>query len=676
MRRLKVWTIKVICLVVILSVSIGCAQAATPATRSPNAATGAVGKGAYDAVTKLQNQVSELPDSAFSDANSRGTILKEIKAVADQVEAGANNGAIDKLDISIKDKVQKWVASAQQAPLLTSTDIAVASITNASETMITVSAGRLAGADAGNNSWVWKGVPYAKPPVGALRWKAPINPDPWQKVRHSTDNFTPALQPNMLPTWIPTNQVAGSEDCLYLNVFRPKAAAKNLPVLIWMHGGANYFGGADKYDGSLLASKMNMIVVVLQYRLGPLGFLAHPALNPAGTPEDKSGNYGTLDSIQALKWVKGNIAAFGGNPGNVTVSGQSAGGFNTLNLVISPLAAGLFNKAFSLSAGGRNIPVATGVARANAVIEKLLVLDGTCADAAAAASYRAAMTNEQTEIYLRGKPGDLVERAAMNARGSIDAAGPVIDGYVLQGTAADIIATGNYNKVPIVLGSTEYELKPFLPLYGVAIPTSTTKTWFNSFNVLGVLPPPMALTDVFGSQGDQDLYEACGKYPSLSWKAAAVDGLAHRLKDKQGDVYCYWFKWDGVGSDTPGFDFIYGAGHATDIPFFFGWDRDVYFLKSFSTANQQGRLALQDAMMSYLGQFAATGNPNKTGSGLPVWEQWSNAPGSAKSITFDASAATASIGMMNLEITRDDVMAQIDALDPKVKAVVKMFLFF
>ena len=186
----------------------------------------------------------------------------------------------------------------------------------------------------------------------------------------------------------------------------------------------------------------------------------------------------------------------------------------------------------------------------------------------------------------------------------------------------------------------------------------------------------MALTDVFATFGDRFLYNACGQYPSLSWKAAAVDSIARLLKDNQDDVYCYWFKWGGVGSDTPGFDFIYGAGHATDIPFFFGWDRDVFSLHSFSAANLQGRVALQDAMMSYLGTFAATGNPNEAGSSLPVWDQWSNTAGTAKSITFDATLTATSISMMNIEYTKAYVTALIDALPGPVKYVVKMFILF
>lgn len=675
MNRTKNGNRRISYLSIVFLVCLGLTVAAAPVFNQVQAAA-TVTIGAGDALSNLKDRVKALPDSAFGNTDNREALLNKITVAINQIQNGAYKGAKKKLKSDIKDKARKWVRASEQAKLIAGIERALATTKNASQTTVSTLYGKVAGADAGNNSWVWKGVPYAKPPVGELRWMAPVDPDPWPTVRHSTDTFTPALQPEMLPTWLPTNKIIGSEDCLYVNVFRPKTKTRNLPVYLWIHGGANFFGGAQNYDASLLASKKKMIVVVIQYRLGPLGFLSHPALNPKGTQEDKSGNFGTLDTIKAIKWVKGNIAFFGGNPNNITVSGQSAGGFNTLNIVISPLAAGSFHKAFVLSSGGSNVPVATGVARANALIEKLLVLDGTCADAAAAKSYRTALTNDQMETYLRSKPGPLVERAAMNARGSIDAAGPVIDGYVLQGTAADLIAAGNYNKVPMVLGSTEYELKPFLSLYGATIPTSTGKTWFNSLNVLGVIPPPMALTDVFGSPEDSFLYEACGKYPTLSWKATNVDGLARLFKKYQDEVYCFWFKWDGVGSDTPGFDFIYGAGHATDIPFFFGGDRDTFSLKSFSAANQKGRVALQEAMMSYLGTFAATGNPNKANSSLPVWDKWSNTAGAAKSITFDATLTAANISMMNIEITKADVLAQINALPPAVKAVVMNFLFF
>jgi len=288
------------------------------------------------------------------------------------------------------------------------------------------------------------------------------------------------------------------------------------------------------------------------------------------------------------------------------------------------------------------------------------------------------MTDAQIETYLRSKPGDMVERAAMNASGAMDAAGPVVDGYVLPGEAATVIASGNYNKVPTILGSTEYELKTFVLLWGMMIKTSSGKNWFNCFNVMGVLDPPMALSDVFATDSDKAFYEACGKYPSLCWKASMVDTIARALKQNQDDVYCYWFKWNAVGSDTPGYDFIYGAGHATDIPFFLGWDRDTFNLKSFSATNKAGRVALQAAMMDYLGQFAATGDPNKKGSNLPVWEKWSNTAGGPKCITFNADFNKAIIAMMDKEVIKADVLAELDALPlaPGMKKVITNFIFF
>jgi len=164
MHKLKAWAIKVIYLGIALSMVLGLTLVAAPAISTVNAATSAVGIGAYDAVTKLQNQISALPASAFTNPNHKGTLLNKIEAVINQVENGAYNGAINKLDNDIKDKIEKWVVASQQATLLASADVAIASVTNASKTTITISTGKLAGADAGNNSWVWKGIPYAKPP--------------------------------------------------------------------------------------------------------------------------------------------------------------------------------------------------------------------------------------------------------------------------------------------------------------------------------------------------------------------------------------------------------------------------------------------------------------------------------------------------------------------------------
>ncbi len=642
MKKKNVCSVRLSVIGVACILCLGLSFVAAPAVKTAQAAT-AVNIGAEDALTQLENLIAALPDS-----NDRKTLLNKIDAVFDQIDDGEYTGAINKMKNDVKPKIMKWVSASQQQALLDSADIVIAAIANASQTTVATLYGRVAGADAGNDSWVWKGLPYAKPPVGELRWKAPQDPEPWMGVRHSTDKFTPAVQPVMSKVWIPANQIIGSEDCLYINVFRPKTNGKNLPVYIWIHGGSNYFGGAQNYDGSILASKHNMVVVIIQYRLGPLGWFYHPALNPEGTPEDKSGNYGTLDTIQVLKWVHGNITAFGGNPDNVTVAGQSAGAGNTFSILASPLATGLFHRAMPVSGVLYGSPTATCLAQAKANISQLLVNDGTCADLTAADAYQAAMTNAQLRDYLMGKTGYEIERARMNSRGSIDSISPRIDGVVIPDAPANLFASGNYNKVPVMLGTTQWEYKDFLPLYYPTKATSTGKTWFDVYKVLDGL---LAFEAVFAIPGDKATYEAYAYNGSHPW-TDRIANVAKSLKAQQDDVYFWLFKWGGIGSGPHGYDFIFGPAHATDIPFWFGWDRDVFgyaFINdpALPYYNKPGRVALQEDMMAYLGQFAATGNPNASGSGLPVWAQWSDTPGALNCMSFDGTFTDAVVNMIN-----------------------------
>jgi para-nitrobenzyl esterase len=313
--------------------------------------------------------------------------------------------------------------------------------------------GKLEGAAGRGTSWMWKGVPYAKPPVGGLRWRAPQPPQAWDGIRQSTDKFDMATQLAMSKTWIPQGNIIGGEDCLYLNIWRPQSEEKNLPVYVYLHGGANNFGSARLYDGSGIASVSNMVVVIPQYRLGPLGWFNHPALKDGVTLDEASGNFGTLDTIQALKWIRENIAAFGGDPYNVTLTGQSAGGHNTMNLLISPLARGLFQRALCQSAGLELADVDQGIKMADITIEKLLMADGKAADRTAAAAARSKMTNTETAAYLRGKSAGQLISAQLNDRGSLEFHPAYIDGTVIPAGLLDAIGSGNYNRVPIILGA-------------------------------------------------------------------------------------------------------------------------------------------------------------------------------------------------------------------------------
>jgi para-nitrobenzyl esterase len=238
-------------------------------------------------------------------------------------------------------------------------------------------AGKIEGVDDSTKSgtWFWKGVPFAQPPVGALRWRAPVEPAAWSGIRPATKFgnaclqigrlFSPGLS-NTYDATIGTNlgKPVGSEDCLFVNIWRPATTDKNLPVLLFVHGGSNISGyTADPlYDGAKLAKTANALVITASYRLGILGFMNMPQLRPGGTAGDDSGNFALLDNLAALRYIKNNAESFGGDPNNVTLSGESAGATNLLAVMTSPMAKGLFHKAFEMSGGislASNLPPGT-----------------------------------------------------------------------------------------------------------------------------------------------------------------------------------------------------------------------------------------------------------------------------------------------------------------------------
>ena len=181
-------------------------------------------------------------------------------------------------------------------------------------------------ADDALGLWVWRGLPFAKPPIGSLRWRAPEDLEPWEGVRTAKERAPECIQPKLAPPLTILPEATGSEDCLYLNIYRPQTREENLPVYVFLHGGGNVFGGAQGWYIQELARKANLVLVEVQYRLGPFGYFTHPIFRSGPPTAEHSGNFGTLDQIKALQWVRGNIAAFGGNPFNVTLGGHSGGG--------------------------------------------------------------------------------------------------------------------------------------------------------------------------------------------------------------------------------------------------------------------------------------------------------------------------------------------------------------
>ena len=314
-----------------------------------------------------------------------------------------------------------------------------------SPTQASVDGGALAGIEAGGLRF-FKDIPYAAPPVGPLRWKAPAPAPRWSGVRDASADGPACVQP-VSPDGRPNGGgYAGpvSEDCLTLDVFAP-AHATHAPVMVWIFGGGNV-AGSDSIapnDGRAFA-RDGVILVAMNYRLGALGWFAHPALTREAAPGEPLANYGLMDQIAALKWVKRNIAAFGGDPGNVTIFGESAGGDNVLTLMVTPAARGLFQKATVQSGGGRGAPVA--LADAESAGQALAVKLGAPADASA----------EQ----LRALPAAAFAGAAFRA-------GPVVDGRLVVETPAQGFAKGDQAPAPLIIGSNSWEAS-LLPATGYA----------------------------------------------------------------------------------------------------------------------------------------------------------------------------------------------------------------
>ena len=542
--------------------------------------------------------------------------------------------------------------------------------------------GKLKGYQESNGTWVWKGVPYARPPLGELRWAAPEPPERWRGVRDATEPCSECTQQLTSRTWIRSDEIVGSEDCLFVDIYRPDTHDRNLPVYVWLHGGSNVFGSAKDYDGSALAKRENIIVVVVQYRLGPLGFLSHPAFRDNEDELDASGNFGILDQIQALKWVKENIRAFGGDSQRVTLGGESAGARDTLTLLISPKASGLFRSAVVESGAPPSSyfdSSTTGDPKTNQMIEWLLVYDGTVFDEpGAAAAYRENMTDDEIEEYLRWKSSEDIMSAHIAAGGSVQ---PVLDGHVVPAEGFyPTIESGNYNRVPLLVGTNRSEYKAYLRYYGAYIKSfgvpSGDYSWADAYRVFE--PGDLTFDDVLPTAEDKDLYEIVANLWTRIWRDEGADHPAAAIKDENDEtpVYSYVFDWEGGGDpEKEAFRTLVGACHAQELSFFFGWDESL-FGWGFSEANRLGREALQHVMMDYLGAFVWTGNPNSTGPLRPQWPQWSNTVGEPKVIVFDADLFTYDISVENttaMDNYSEDIIAARSSFPPEVGPVFDIF---
>jgi para-nitrobenzyl esterase len=511
----------------------------------------------------------------------------------------------------------------------------------------------------------WHAIPFAQPPLGALRWRAPVAAEPWPDVREALGDAPGCAQPPP-PFGGGENPdgSAGSEDCLYLNVFAPPFAEDavpqgeaRLPVMVWIHGGGNSIGNARMYDGGHLAAEQGVIVVAVQYRLGPFGWLRHAALraDAGATGADRSGNFGTLDLIEALRWVRTNIAAFGGDPARVTVFGESAGGRNTFTLLQSPLAAGLFQRAIAQS-GGLSSPTLAEAENltsdaepghensSNELLLRLLVSHRGAADRAAAQALAASLAPAEVAAFLRARSPGEIFAAYTGGSGMGMLRFPQIfpDGTVMPADAPEAhLTAGRYNRVPVIAGTNRDENKLFM-----AFDEEYVRLWFR------VLP----------SLRDPERYDRDAEYQALAWKLNGADDPARWMRRAQGEsVFAYRFDWDELGRFLwVDWSRVIGAGHAVEIPFVFG-DFDVPLLGSlFDEENLESRRQLSRAMMSYWAEFAAHGAPGRGRRGeLPLWKPWDEATAeSERFLVFDAESG-GGIRMSADDITSAELVDRI-----------------
>ena len=491
------------------------------------------------------------------------------------------------------------------------------------KTKITTNSGPLIGYIDELGIHKWFGVPFAEPPVGELRWSAPKKINNWKLQKEANSFSQPCVQFQSSLTadgLVKPGAIIGSEDCLYLNIYAPHLKKNNelLPVMIWIHGGGNTTGMPSEYHPEKFVRSENIIFISISYRLGFFGWLSHPLIRQQEGLNATS-NFGLLDQIIAIKWIKDNIQFFGGDPNNTTIFGESAGGQDVIALYTSPLAKGLFEKAISQS-GGTSV---TSIKDAEKIDRGDDKLKGNY-------KYRHLTTDEWVNVLnkkglissnfddsellsdLRSlSPSDLMSAIAKGDfwNEQRDLARIIGDDIVvpIKGILSSLGDKNKHADVPIVLGINRDENKLF---------NFFDKKYVNNF------------FNIYFRVKDPFYYDLISDYQSLAWRSNGLDTPADLiLNSGQDNVYAYRFDWDEqprvLGMD---FSLLLGAAHAFEIPFIMGdfdFGDQTSFLYDKSKINE--RDILSSSMMSYWAEFARTGKPSTINNAkLPVWVNWKN----------------------------------------------------
>ncbi len=466
----------------------------------------------------------------------------------------------------------------------------------------------------------FKGIPFAAPPVGLLRWRAPQPVIPWDGIRNATNFGKDCAQAAFGPN---ADSIAktSSEDCLYLNVWAPSKNNTNekLPVMVWIHGGAFMFGSGAQQDfsGEKFA-KQGVILVTINYRLGRLGFFAFPALSKE-QPNEYKGNYAYMDQIAALKWVKKNIAAFGGDPNNVTIFGESAGGVSVQSLISIPSAKGLFQKGIIESGGGRD-GVLTGrpINKENA--DSYYPVSAETIGVNFAKRYGITETDEVGLAKLRALTvAQIVDKGQERdaSSGATTYAGPILDGKLVVETAQSFYNSNKPSNVSVMIGSNSAE---------VPAGFINAQNKDELFSLFGKMKDEAR--QVYDEDGKTEFGQILSMVNTDKVWAEPARFTANAITKKGGNAYVYLFSYVSPSMKQ---HMRYGAAHASEISYVF----DNLISRNNDPINETDK-GVATMMNTYWANFARYGNPN--GAGLADWPKYSTATGQLIEFLGDGKA--------------------------------------